>query len=259
MKADILSLDGKKLRQIELPEQFHEEYRNDLIKRSILAIFSQERQRYGVYYRAGKGSAAKLSRRRRAYKGAYGHALSRIPRKTMWKRGTQFGWVGAWAPGTVGGRKSHPPKAEKIFAVKINQKEMKKALRSVLSFVASKGKLIILEKKFEDLIKIKEVENVFKNLKLEQALERAKERKVRGGKGKLRGRRYKKKLGPLIIVNDVCNLVKSARNLAGVDIVEIKNLKTTSVVGGTSGKEIPRDVIITEDAIAKMKDERLFI
>ena len=36
-------------------------------------------------------------------------------------------WVGAFAPGTVGGRKAHAPNAEKIFDKKINKKENRKA------------------------------------------------------------------------------------------------------------------------------------
>ena len=50
----------------------------------------------------------------------------------MWRRGTQFMWVGALAPGTVGGRKAHPPKASKIWNLKINKKERAKAIRSAL-------------------------------------------------------------------------------------------------------------------------------
>ena len=124
-KAVIHKIDGSKLKEIELPKQFNEEYHPDLIKRAVLTIRANNRQSYGAFERAGKGSSAKISRRRRDYKGAYGHGISRAPRKTMWRRGTQFGWEGAYAPGTVGGRKAHPPKSWKIFAKKININERK--------------------------------------------------------------------------------------------------------------------------------------
>ena len=42
-------------------------------------------------------------------------------------------WVGAFAPGTVGGRRAHPPKSEKIWSKKINKKENAKAIRSAIS------------------------------------------------------------------------------------------------------------------------------
>src|SRR3990167_10770470 len=151
MKAEVFDLDGKKIKTIELPEQFYENYEPDLINRAILAIFSHRRQPYGTMPLAGIDYSGKLSRRRRDYKGAYGKGISRASRKTMWRRGMQFGWVGAISPGTVGGRRAHPPKATKIWDLKINNKERRKAIRSALSGVAIKKRLFIIEDKFEDL------------------------------------------------------------------------------------------------------------
>src|SRR3989344_4135276 len=131
MKADVYGLDGKKTGSIDLPEQFNEEYEPDLIKRSILVIEAARRQAYGTMTKAGQGYSAKLSRRRRDYKGAYGKGISRVPRKTMWRRGMQFGWVGAIVPGTVGGRKAHPPKQWKDWTHKINKKERQKVITAV--------------------------------------------------------------------------------------------------------------------------------
>ena len=164
MKADIFSLDGSKLKSIDLPEQFSEEYDPDLVNRAVLAIMGNNRQPYGTLPLAGQGYSAKLSRRRRDYKGAYGKGISRVPRKTMWRRGMQFGWVGALAPGTVGGRRAHPPKATKIWSLKINNKERKKAIRSALAGTASKSKVVVLESKFEDLKLTKDVKKVIKSL-----------------------------------------------------------------------------------------------
>ncbi len=47
MKADILNTEGKKVKSIELPIQFNEEYRPDLIRRAVLAMQSHGRQPYG--------------------------------------------------------------------------------------------------------------------------------------------------------------------------------------------------------------------
>ncbi len=151
MKVDVYSLEGEKVRSIELPKQFNEEYRPDLIRRAVFAIMSHNIQEYGAHPEAGKRSSAKLSRRRRDYKGAYGIGISRIPRKTMWRRGTQFGWVGAWAPGTVGGRRAHPPKAEKNWEKSINVKERKKAIRSAIAVLLKMNKIKILDSKLEDI------------------------------------------------------------------------------------------------------------
>ena len=75
MKADVYSLDGEKVKSIELPDQFNESYEPDLIKRAILVIFSHDRQKYGAMARAGKEYSAKLSKRRRDYKGSYGKGI----------------------------------------------------------------------------------------------------------------------------------------------------------------------------------------
>ncbi|MFA5176438.1 MAG: 50S ribosomal protein L4 [Candidatus Nanoarchaeia archaeon] len=252
MKADVYSLDGKKTKSVDLPEQFDEEVRTDLIKRAFFALISHNRQRHGTLYEAGTRNSAKLSRRRHDYKGAYGMGMSRAPRKTMWRRGTQFGWVGAFAPYAVGGRKAHPPKAEKIFDEKINKKERRKAIRSALAG----SKPYIIENKFEDLQKTKEVYNVFKNLKLENELERCEERKTRAGKGKLRGRRYITKKGPLIVVaNENCKLLKSALNLPGLDITFVRNLNVELLAPGANPGRL---TLYTENAVDELKANKLF-
>src|SRR3989344_1430914 len=128
MKAAILDSTNNKIGEIKLPSQFEEEYRPDLIHRAVLAIQSHKRQGYAASETAGKRASAKLSRRRRDYRGSYGIGISRVPRKIMTRRGTRMNWVGAFAPGTVGGRRAHPPKSEKIWWKKINKKEKAKAI-----------------------------------------------------------------------------------------------------------------------------------
>src|SRR3989338_2841221 len=161
MKLAILDSTNNKTGEIELPSQFKEEFRPDLIYRSVLAIQSHKRQTYAASAKAGKRASAKLSRRRREYRGSYGFGISRVPRKIMSRRGSRMNWVGAFAPGTVGGRRAHPPKSEKIWSKKINKKENAKAIRSAISatllkeVVVSRGHLIpndypfVLDDKFE--------------------------------------------------------------------------------------------------------------
>ena len=144
MKANIVSKQGTKKSEITLPMQFGEEIRFDLIKRAVLAVQSTKRQRYGTDPEAGKKYSSKLSRRRRAYKGAYGIGISRVPRKILSYRGSRFNWTGATAPNTVGGRIAHPPKSEKNLIKNINKKERKKAIRSAMA--ASIDKKIVTER-----------------------------------------------------------------------------------------------------------------
>lgn len=260
MKADILNLEGKKIKSIDLPVQFSEEYRPDIINRAVLAYFSSQRHPYGAFDRAGKQQSAKLSRRRHSYKTAYGIGISRSPRKTVWRRGMQFGWVGAFAPFTVGGRRAHPPKSEKIWEEKINKKEKRKAIRSAIAATALKelhnyDVPFVVEDKFEELSKTKDVENALLKLNLGSELERCETRKIRAGVGKLRGRKYKEKKGPLIVVSRDCKLLKSAGNIAGIEIVPVNALNASVL---TKSYNNSRLTIYTEGAISRLKNENLF-
>ncbi len=263
MKADILGIDGKKLKSVDLPKQFNEEYRPDLIKRAVLYLRALSRQPYGSDPEAGMRQSGKLSRRRHNYKGAYGKSMSRIPRKTTWRRGTQFGWVGAIVSSTVGGRKAHPPKAEKIWEHKLNIKERRKAIRSAISSTILKNVVmrdynlpIILEDKFENTKKSKDLETIFKNLNLTKEIERTKVKKVRAGKGKLRGRKYRRKKGPLLVVSKKCDLIKAASNFTGFDVVNVKDLNVEIIAPGIDNSRL---VIYTEGSIDRMNKENLFL
>lgn len=266
MKADVLDLQGNKIKSIELPEQFYEEVRDDLIRKVVYILQSNKRQRYGAYGEAGQRYSAKLSRRRRDFKTAYGYGISRIPRKTLWHRGTRFGWVGALAPGTVGGRRSHPPKAMKDWEKKINTKENRKAIRSALAatlikeLVEKRGHRfskvpLVIDNKMEGLNKTKEVEGALIKFGLEKELERISETKVRAGRGKSRGRKYRIKKGPLIVVGNNCNLLKSARNILGIDAVKVDQLNAELLAPGA---HLGRLTIFTEGAIERLTKEKLF-
>ncbi len=267
MKIPILSIENKELSTIDLPDQFSEAIEPDLIRRAVLTIQKNKRQKYGSDPRAGKKYSAKLSRRRRHYKGSYGIGISRVPRKIISHRGRRFNWVGAFAPGTVGGRRAHPPKAEKNWDVKINKIENRKAIRSALAAVVEK-KLVAerghkvpaiypfaVENKIEGMDKTKGVFKILEGLGLKAELKRSAEKKVRSGQGKLRGRKYKTKKGPLIVVSDSCKLLKAAQNIAGVDIVAVKNVNAELLAPGTMHGRL---AIFTQAALEKMQKEKLF-
>lgn len=268
MKASVYNLKGEKVKEIILPKQFSESYHPDLIKRAVLVIQANKRQPYGAHPEAGKRASVTLSKRRRDYRGIYGRGASRIPRKVLWRRGSQFGWVGAFVPGTVKGRKAHPPKEEKIWEQKINKKERKKAIRSALAatldktLVEERGHVLpnlfplIIESNIESLSKTKEVKKTLDSLGLKEELKRVLKKKVRAGKGKLRGRKYKKKVGPLIIVSDNCKLEISARNIPGIDVIRIKDVNTELLAPGAQAGRL---TLYTDKAIEKLEKEKLFI
>ena len=267
MKLQILSISKEEIGKQEMPVQFNEEIRPDLIKRAVISIQGNTRQAYGADPMAGKRASAKLSRRRHAYKTAYGHGISRVPRKIMSRRGERMNWVGAFAPGTVGGRKAHPPKAGKDWTKKINKKERRKAIRSAIAATLSKELVsknhiipdnypFIIENKIESLKKTKQVKDVLKKIGLEKELSRINERTIRSGKGKKRGRKYKSKAGPLIIVSKECALLKAAKNIAGINVRQVKSLNAKSLAPSANPGRL---AIWTQDAIKELENKKLFM
>lgn len=268
MKVPIVDAAKGNVGQVELPSQFSEEFHPDLIARAVLSIESKQRQPYGADPSAGKLYSAKLSRRRKDFKGAYGIGISRVPRKTMSRSGTRFNWVGALAPGTVGGRQAHPPKAEKIWVKKINKAENRKAIRSALaatvvpSIVKGRGHVVpnnypfVASTSLESMDKTKSVVDALKKFGFEGELKRVSERKVRAGKGKGRNRRYIGKRGPLVVVSTSdCKLARAARNIAGVDVAVVNRLNAHMLAPGT----VPgRLTLFTEAAIERLSKEKLF-
>ena len=264
----MLDAEGAEKGKIALPIQFNEIVREDLVQKAIFAIWSHNRQPYGVKEGAGMRASAKLSRRRRNYRGSYGKGISRVPRKIMTRRGTQMNMVGAEAPGTVGGRRAHPPQSEKKFTLKINDSERKKAIRSALAAVMDSARVkqrghkvpenypFVLDNSVESFGKTKAFVAALGKLSLDAELARASQKKVRSGKGKSRGRKYQRKKGPLVVVGSDCALSKSARNVAGLDIVKINELNAEILAPGT---HIGRLTLFTKSAIERLHKEKLFM
>ena len=264
MKTKIISMIGKEGKEINLPKQFSEEFRPDLIKKAVLAIQSHKRQPFGTDPEAGKKNSAYLTKRRKKYKTTYDKGQSRTPRKVMTKRGLHFYFVGAFVPNTVGGRTAHPPKASKIWDLKINIKERRMAIRSAIAAtmdadrIKKRGHKVeskVLDAKMEDLSKTKEVEKMLKATGFQKELDRIEVKKVRAGKGKNRGRPYRIKKGPLFVVSKSCPLVKAAKNLQGIEVCLVSKLNAELLAPGTDAGRV---TIWSEKAIEMMEKENLF-
>ncbi|MBI2133274.1 50S ribosomal protein L4 [Candidatus Woesearchaeota archaeon] len=268
MKLKILNTDNTEKGSVEMPDQFNEPFRPNLIKRAVITLQANRRQPYGASPTAGKRQSAKISRRRRNFKGSYGIGISRVPRKTVSRRGRRFIWVGAFAPGTVGGRRAHPPKAEKILEKKINKKENRKAIRSAMAaslnpeLVKGRGHKVpdnypfILTSNIENTGKTKDAVKILQTLGLKEELTRTKEKKIRAGKGKMRGRKYEKKTGPLLVVSKKCELIKSARNIPGINIIEVDKINAELLAPGATPARL---TIFTEQAVERIGKEKLFL
>ena len=257
MKAQILDINGKKSGEITT-RLFEEPIREDIIRKVVEA--EKTKHPYSTKYRAGLRSASgALSKRRHRWKSDRGRGLSRIPRKTMSRRGTQFNWIGAVIPSARGGRKAHPPKGS-INLNKINKKEMQKALLSSLSYINSVEEL---KKKYESLKDVK-IDNKLPiiadskilDLKTKDFLDSLKKilgelhkisiqkKSQRAGIGKLRGRKYKKNAGLLLVIGKDQN-----KNIKGIEILKSNQLTVSDLASNGA-----RLTIFTERAIKDLEN-----
>jgi len=228
MRAQVKTLEGGVAHDIELPALFSEEYRPDLIRKAVLALQSTRRQPHGTYPYAGICHSA--------VGWGSGRGASHVPRI---KNGSRAAKV----PQARGGREAHPPVVAKVLIKQINQKEKQKAFRSAVAasvredLVRGRGHLfdgavpVIFEDKFEALDRTQDVINALTAAGVYQDVERSKaSRKIKAGRGKMRGRKYKQRKSLLIITKN--GSLRSARNLPGVDVVTIDQLNVEHLAPG---------------------------
>lgn len=255
------SLKGKAGTKVTLPAQFDTPYRPDLIRRAVLAIQSKRRQPHGVDEKAGKRTTAASWQT--------GHGRSRIPR--VKGSGTPAANKGAFAPGTVGGRVAHPPEARKVLVERINKRERRLAIRSAIAATADKKMVsirghkietvpdipLVVDDKLETITTTKKFREIVTALGLEEDLMRAVNgRGIRAGKGKMRGRKMKTPKSFLIVVGEDSGVGLAARNLPGVDIVEVHGLNAELLAPGTHPGRL---VVWTKSAIDRLEKEDLFL
>jgi len=258
-KAFVLSVEGKPAKEIAVPEFFSEKIREDIVQKCLEA--RKSKQPYAPFYMAGLQASAsgQLKHARRKWKTAYGKGISRIPRKIMWRRGTQFFWIGATISGTRGGRKAHPPKIKSMLNKrKINKKELKIAFLSAIAATANEQSIkkryssirdekfnapFIIEPKITGL-KAKEFIEAIKKILGNLYSIALQKKTIRAGKGKLRGRKYRRSAGMLLVTGDDENA-----RLSGIDIKKARELSIEDLAEGKLG----RLVVYTEKALEDLQ------
>ena len=96
----------------------------------------------------------------------------------------------------------------------------------------------------------KQTREIFQNLGVYDDITRAKEgKRIRAGRGKTRGRKYKKVKGPLLVVGEDNGIKLGARNHAGVDVVTVENLNAELLAPGTHPGRL---TIFTKSAVEKL-------
>jgi len=192
-----------------------------------------------------------------------GRAVSRVPR--VKGGGTHRAGQGAYANMCRGGRMFSPTKVWRKWHRKINVNQKRYAVCSAVAasavpaLVMARGHRIqsvdeiplIIEDDFQSLQKTKAAMNVFRALHLSSELRRCKKRYKRAGKGKMRNRRWKHRLGPLIIYEKNEGIVTALRNIRGIDTCMVDKLNLLRLA---PGGHIGRLIIWTESAFRALND-----
>ncbi|MBI0583611.1 MAG: 50S ribosomal protein L4 [Methanomassiliicoccus sp.] len=248
--VNIYSVKGDIVKSVELPSAFATEYRPDIIHRASVAEQANKRQPYGPSPGAGMRHAVS--------QWGKGRGTSRVQRLTQ-------GSKAAESPNNVGGRRAFPPKPEKDYSKKVNRKEKFKAKLSALAamsdpeMVRQRGHRfedgltmpVIVEDDFEKLATTSAVVTALESLGVSADLERAKDgKKIRAGRGKMRGRKYKTPRSILVVVSaQEAPVFMGANNLPGVEIVSTDGLSAGVLApGGMAG----RLAVFSESALKKI-------
>ncbi|MEM3405658.1 MAG: 50S ribosomal protein L4 [Candidatus Pacearchaeota archaeon] len=260
MKTKLINKKGELEGEINLPNFFSFPIREDICQKYFHSLVYI--QPHAPYKEAGKRHSASgiIRRARHKWKTSYGREMSRTPRKILWRRGSQFYWIGAEVANTRGGRRAHPTKIEHFLVKKkINKKEKEIALKSALAATASLEKIKeryeklkdinlkinlpvviksdVLELKTKDFFKL--LEKVFKELK-DIAIQK---KKIRAGKGKLRSRKYKKNSGVLLILGK-----NEKFKIKGIEVVKVNELNIKNLW------PLGRLTIYTENSLKELKE-----
>ena len=236
----VFGIDGNVVGEVTLPQQFMEPVRRDLILRAYISALTARLQPKGTDPMAGKRTTAESF--------GVGLGLARVPRVkgSLWP-------TARFAPNTVKGRRAHPPKVEKVLHERINKRERRKAIRSAIAATAIRELVIarghridkvpqiplVVSNDIERVGIMSDLKKILTTLGVWDDVERVAERiRIRSGKGKMRGRRYKEGKSVLIVTSTIdAPVIKVANNLPGVDAVYVGNLGVLHLApGGVPGR-----------------------
>ena len=250
MKVPVVNLQNENTGEVTVPQVFSTPVRHDVIKRAVIALQSTKFQPQGRDPMAGKRTTAESR--------GTGHGIARVPRLKGSSRA-------AFGVSIVGGHAAFPPLSEKVIVKRINKKEKRLAIRSGIAATAVKELVekrghkvqqvdqlpIVVSDELESLEKTRDVKEFLTSLELWSDVERADKKTVRAGRGKMRGRKYKKGKGPLIVVGEDNGIGFAARNLPGVEVTDVYGLNAELLAPGAHPGRL---VIWTQSAIEQLDE-----
>lgn len=256
MEAAVNSLDGNKARSIQLPHAFTEQVRPDLINRAVNAENSARLQPQGHFALAGMQTSARYYGAMSSYR--TGRHMGRAIRPREKLGGGSQGRVRR-IPSSVKGKRAHPHVIEKILIENINAKEYQKAIASSIAATASNEYVrqkrealpLVMANEIESIRKTKEVVALLERLKLADLLAKGAEKRARKGVRRSARQSIRPKT-LLIVVGEDKGILAAARNIPGVDICKVDDLKVNLLApGGMPG----RMTVWSESAVSSLEEK----
>ena len=198
----VFNMEGKEVGTLELNDAvFGVEINEHLVHMAVVAQLANKRQ--GTQKAKTRSEVSGGGRKPWRQKGT-GHARQGSTRAPQWKGG---GVVFAPTP--------------RDYSFKMNKKEKRAALKSVLTSRVQDNKLIVLDELKLDEIKTKKFKEVMDNLKVEKAM--------------------------VVIGEQDTNVILSARNLPTVSTAVAENINVYDILKGDT-------LVLTKDAVAKIEE-----
>ena len=203
LKVDVLDMQGKKVKDIELQESVFGVEVNDILVHTAL-----------VNYLANQRQGTQSTKTRAEVRGG--------GRKPWRQKGTGRARQGSIrAPQWIKGGIALGPKS-RSYTYKVNKKEKRLAIKSILSAKVSSNELVVVDKLQLPEIKTAEMVKIFANLKVE-------------GKALV-----------LLPANDV-NVQKSSRNIKGTKTLTVDTINAYDLLKYNK-------LVVTEDTVKKLEE-----
>jgi large subunit ribosomal protein L4e len=240
--------------QLKMPAVFRAPIRPDVVNFIHDQLRKNKRQPYAVSTKAGHQTSAESW--------GTGRAVARIPR--VRGGGTHRSGQGAFGNMCRGGHMFAPTKTYRRWHRRVNVAQRRYALASAIAasgvpaLVMARGHVIdklsevplVFADKIESYTKTREAVEFLKRVNLYDDIEKVYDSKrIRAGKGKMRNRRYKQKLGPVVVYNNDGGIVRAFRNIPGVTLMSVDRLNLLKLA---PGGHLGRLVVWTESAFKKL-------
>lgn len=200
--VSVYNMEGKEVGKMDLNDAvFGVEINEHLVHMAVVQNLANKRQ--GTQKAKTRAEVSGGGRKPWRQKGT-GHARQGSTRSPQWKGG---GVVFAPTP--------------RDYSFKLNKKEKRAALKSVLTSRVQDNKLIVLDELKLDAVKTKEFKKVMDNLKVGKAM--------------------------VVIDGQDENVILSARNLPTVNTAVAENINVYDILKGDT-------LVLTKDAVAKIEE-----